>query len=74
MSDAVKVTDQEKAVAWLDTQKDGAAVRSKTVRSVDAKEAKPIVLAHLISTGEIPEGFEHTEGHDEFFIKPDLTL
>lgn len=70
--ESVKVADQESALLWLDDEKQSAAIREKTVRSVDVKEAKPIVLAHLISTGELPPGFEHVEPHDEFFVKVEL--
>lgn len=75
VSDVVKVTDQAKAIEWLVANDlDATTVRVKATKSVDVKEVKPIVLAHLISTGEIPDGFEHIEGHDEFFIKPDPSL
>ena len=67
--ESVKVVDQEAAVTWLTEILAPAAIRVKETRTVDAKEAKPIVLAHLQRTGELPPGFEHTAAHDEPFIK-----
>lgn len=67
--ESVKVADSEKAVEWLYREKQGAGVRVKTTESVDVKEAKPIVLAHMISTGEVAPGFEHVAAHDEPFIR-----
>lgn len=70
VAESVKVADQEVAVLWLDENAQGSAVREKTVRSVEVKEAKPIVLGHLLTTGEVAPGFEHSEAHDVSFVEP----
>jgi phage host-nuclease inhibitor protein Gam len=66
--ESVKITDQERA---LDFARGAAphAIVTVSKASVMAKEIKPVVLAHLKETGEIPAGFEHIAERDEPVIK-----
>jgi phage host-nuclease inhibitor protein Gam len=67
--ESVKITDKAAALDFARAQAPHAIV-TVTTDSVAAKDIKPVVLAHLKETGEIPAGFEHTEAHDVPVITP----
>lgn len=67
----LSVVDQDAALEWLTVNAQGSlAIREQIKRSVDLKEAKPVVLSHLKATGEVAPGFDHAEAREEPFIKP----
>jgi len=67
VSEKIEVVDEEKATDWLANTDDASALRSKL--SIDKKEATKLVLTHLHATGEIPDGFTHTEETESYFCK-----
>jgi phage host-nuclease inhibitor protein Gam len=64
----VKVIDKLAALDFARAMcPEAVEVRSEEVLS--AATVKPAVLAHLASTGEVPQGFEHTAAHDKPYIE-----
>jgi Bacteriophage Mu Gam like protein len=65
----VKIMDDDKAINFLLANRPSAVMHVSKYKIIGA-DAKAAVLEHLHATGEVPEGFEHTEAHDRPFASP----
>lgn len=67
----VKITDQDKAIAFARTALP-SAIKEKVTITVDHRAIAPAVLARVHADGDVPDGFEHIAEHQVFYARPEI--